>query len=87
MDQKLEIGLIKLRNGKKYPFNDSLCTVALKTQKASVNYFVNTQIMESDGEVGDVVVSAMAVNGFKIAYTGSAKNVVLQYCVFEGPAQ
>ena len=87
MDQKPEFGLIKLTNGKKYPFNDSLCTVALKTQKASVNYFVNTQIMESDGEVGDIIVSAMAVNGFKIAYTGSAKIVVLQYCVLEGPVE
>ena len=33
--------------------------------------------MESDGQVGEIIVSDKALNGFKIAYTGSGSSVTL----------
>ena len=82
--EHIEKGRVTLTNTKTYPFNDSATTVALLTECADRDYFVTTNVFNSDGEVGDVEIFDRAVNGFKVAYTGSAKNVELGYVVIEG---
>ena len=39
------------------------------------NYTVEAEVTTSDGNVGEIVISDKTLNGFKIAFTGSAKNV------------
>jgi hypothetical protein len=80
----METGTITLVNTKDYPFNDSVRTVALKTSRNSRDYLVQTEVVSAAGEVGDVIVSGKAVNGFKIAFTGSAKQAVISYHVTGG---
>lgn len=80
----IEKGRVALTNTKTYPFNDSATTVAFQNECIDRNYFVITDVLNSDGEIGDVEIFDRAVNGFKIAYTGSAKNAELGYLVIEG---
>ena len=75
---------VTLVNTKDYPFNDSVQTVALEAPRNNRDYGVQTEVVSAAGEVGDVVVSGKAVNGFKIAFTGSAKQVVVRYHVNGG---
>ena len=42
------------------------------------------EVVSADGLVGDIEVYDKALNGFKIRYTGSAKNVKLRYYVQGG---
>jgi hypothetical protein len=79
-----EKGEVVLTNTKQYPFNDSVATVALKAGRASSDYFVLAEVVDADGETGDVVVSGKAANGFKLAYTGSATRANIAYCVLGG---
>lgn len=80
-----EAGVITLNNSQEYPFNDSKQTVALKQQRDNVNYIVKVDIAAVGiGCVGDVVVSDKQVNGFKIEYTGSAKQAKLCYIIEGG---
>ncbi|MDR0875774.1 MAG: hypothetical protein LBN12_06150 [Clostridiales Family XIII bacterium] len=79
-----ETGRVALTNTKVYPFNDSVQTVALKIEQPDPDYLVVTEVLHADGEVGDVEVTAKAVNGFKVGYTGSAKNTKLGYAVIGG---
>jgi hypothetical protein len=79
-----EIGTVTLTNTKQYPFNDSERTVALARDRGAPGYFVQTEIVKTDGEVGDILISGKAVNGFKLAFTGSAKNVDIRYLVTGG---
>jgi hypothetical protein len=79
-------GTVTLRNTKRYPFNDSSVTVALEKSMRDREYSVLTEILISSGETGDVVVTDRAVNGFKIAVTGSAKEAVIRYRVVGGEA-
>jgi hypothetical protein len=77
-------GTISLTNTKLYPFNDSVQTVALEAARENRDYIVQTEVISSAGEVGDIVISGKAVNGFKIAFTGSAKQAVIKYYVTGG---
>jgi D-serine deaminase-like pyridoxal phosphate-dependent protein len=81
---RAEKGSVVLVNTKQYPFNDSVATVALKAERADRDYFVFTEVLSAAGEVGDVIVSAKAVNGFKLAYTGSAERAEIGYQVTGG---
>jgi hypothetical protein len=80
----METGTIVLVNTKQYPFNDSSATVCLQNERESRSYFVFTDVRDSDGAVGDVVVSGRAVNGFRVAFTGSAKRAEIGYFVTGG---
>ncbi len=77
-------GTVTLVNTKQYPFNNSEKTVALSASRNNQNYMVYTEILSSDGEVGDIAISGKAVNGFKLAFTGSASQAVIKYCVVGG---
>ena len=75
------MGTVTLTNTKQYPFNDSEKLVALDSCRKNNTYFVLTEISEASGEVGDIIVSGKAINGFKIEYTGSATSAVINYCL------
>lgn len=79
-DNKAEVGTVTLTNTQEYPFNNSKNTVALVEGRNKVNgYEVSVDIVTADGPVGDIIVSDKLTNGFKIEYTGSAKNVTVKY--------
>lgn len=59
-------------------FNNSQITVALTATRKTLNYDVSWEVVSSTGNVGDVVVSDKQLNGFKIAYDGSASSVTLK---------
>jgi hypothetical protein len=77
-------GTAALKNTKQYPFNNSMQTIALQTVIDPSDYTVLTEILSADGEVGDITVSGKAINGFKLAYTGSARQAVIRYTVIGG---
>lgn len=79
-----EVGTINLTNTQKYPFNNSQRSVSLKTARKTLNYDVNVEVMSATGCVGDVTVSDKQLNGFKIAYDGSAETVTIKYRVKGG---
>ena len=80
----VETGQITLTNSESFPFNNSKSTVALTNQQQSVNYVVITSVSAFVGNVGDVEVSDRLVNGFKLAFTGSAKSATIKYIVIGG---
>lgn len=73
-----EVQTITLTNSKKFPFNNSQFYVALATARKTLNYDVSWEITSATGNVGDIVVSDKQLNGFKIAYDGSASSVTLK---------
>ena len=74
-----EIKEISLTNNLAYPQ-----TVALDHERDTLAYQVWVEVVSADGLVGDIEVYDKALNGFKIRYTGSAKNVKLRYYVQGG---
>ncbi len=73
-----EIQTITLSNSLNFPFNDSIDTVSLITPRKTLNYDVNWEVISANGNVGDIIVSDKQLNGFKIAYDGSAITVTLK---------
>jgi len=80
----MEQGIIRLENTAAYPFNNSAQIVALQQERSGQDYSVLTELLASDGAVGSVRVDGKAVNGFQIAFTGSASYAELRYTVLEG---
>lgn len=79
-----EKGTIELKNSLGYPFNNSCQTIPLKEVSDTTTYTVICEIASSDGIVESLVVTDKLVNGFKLAYTGSAKSAVINYTVIGG---
>lgn len=79
-----ETGQISLTNSQKYPFNNSVKTVVLKQKMDTTAYTVEADVLSSDGEVGHIVITDKQQNGFKIAYTGSAKSATVKFFVKGG---
>lgn len=82
-----ETQTVTLKNTAKFPFNstrDNPVTVALKQTRKNLFYTVEAEQTGATGEVGSIKISAKALNGFKIAFTGSAKSVTLQIRVKGG---
>ncbi len=73
---------VTLTNTKQYPFNNSRQTVAFQSIGDSPDYLVQTEVVSSTGEVGDITISDKAVNGFNIAFTGSASSAVIRYRIY-----
>jgi len=78
---RLQQGEVRLTNTRRYPFNDSQQTVVLEYTLPDLNYNVRTTVIRAGGEVGEIVISGQAVNGFKIAYTGSASHAHIRYYI------
>ena len=74
-----------LTNSRKYPFNDSGATLPLDDSNPRNNkdYTITVEAEAADGFVGDIVISDKMLNGFKIAYTGSASSVKVK-CYVQG---
>ncbi len=70
-----ETGTVTLQNTARYPFNNSLISVSM-TVRNTKDYTVEAEVSyKSGGGVGEIVVSDKTLNGFKLAFTGSAKTV------------
>ena len=75
-----ELHTITLHNTASAPFNssvDSPTTIALETTRKNLFYTVEAEVVDHTGLVGDIEISGKALNGFKIAYTGSGSSVTL----------
>jgi hypothetical protein len=79
-----EEGQTTLTNTQKYPFNNSVKSVALVKEQVNTKYTVTPEIVSAVGNPGEIVVSEKQVNGFKLAFTGSASSVVVKYIVIGG---
>ena len=76
---------VALTNSQTYPHNNSQKTVAFETYRNKTDYYVYPEVIASSGgNVGDVVISDKLVNGFKVAYTGSATSATVRCHVFGG---
>ena len=75
----METGVVTLTNTKQYPFNDSGNTVALAFEQDGTDYRIETEVISSEGETGNIRVYDKAVNGFRIAFTGSAKSAEIRF--------
>ena len=76
---------ITLKNTRAYPFNDSKQSVQISPQRNSKDYAVDIEVMSvTGGAVGDFEITERMVNGFKIAYTGSATQVQVNLFVRGG---
>ena len=71
-------------NERTYPCNNSKKSVSLGKNMGSTSYLVMTELVKSDGPVGDIEVSEKLVNGFKLAYNGSAKSATIKYIAIGG---
>ena len=79
-------GSVTLSNSQAFPFNNSQVTVPISVERDNQDYIVDYEVTEAVGNVGDIVISAKLVNGFKIEYTGSASSVTVKYQVLGGMA-
>lgn len=75
---------LTLTNSLVYPFNDSKHTVALSKGRDTLNYRVSVELEADTPNVGDFVITDKQLNGFKIAYTGSAPSVSVKCYVVGG---
>lgn len=85
-----EMHLIYLYNTAGYPANNSKKTIALKQPRNNTDYIVAVRVASAvmpngvaiDGDpagtAGNIVITDKLLNGFKIAYTGNAKEVTLE---------
>ena len=78
-----EVILADLTNAKDFYFNNSAKTIALSKRRNSLDYRVFTEIQGTPANAGDILVYDKQLNGFKIAYTGSAKSVSVK-CFVQG---
>lgn len=69
---------VTLTNSQSYPFNNSVKTVALKTARNFMDYTVEAEVLEHSGNVGEVRIFSRLLNGFKVAYDGSAKSATIK---------
>lgn len=69
---------VTLSNSQSYPFNNSTQTIALSRVRNFTDYTVEAEITAHDGNVGDVRIFDRMLNGFKIAYDGSAKTATVK---------
>ena len=73
-----------LTNTKDFYFNNSVQTVAIASQRDTLDYRVDVEVQGDVVNVGDVVVFDKQQNGFKVKYTGSAPSVTVKLDVRGG---
>lgn len=81
---KILTGTVNLTNTGIFPFNNSKKSVSLASNMGSINYLVMAEVASSTGCVGDIVASDKLVNGFKLAYEGSATAAIVRYIAIGG---
>lgn len=73
-----------LTNTMEYPHNSSKDSVQIPASRNTKDYTVQCEAVSVEGgAVGDFEISEKLLNGFKIAFTGSAKKVVVN-CYIRG---
>lgn len=75
---------VTLTNSQEYPFNNSKTTVSLPALRNTKDYYVIPETLEASGEVGEYEVSEKLLNGFKLAFSGSATSVKVRCHVIGG---
>lgn len=80
----LRTGTVNLSNSLAFPFNDSKATVPVSPSMPDTTYAIIARIDSSAGNAGEIEVSDKLINGFKLAYTGSAKSAVVEYIAIGG---
>ena len=58
--------------------------MALANERDNKNYIVVIADVSGTGNVGEIEVTDRLVNGFKMAFTGSASSVTVTYAVIGG---
>lgn len=81
---KGEKGQTTLTNSLVYPFNNSIKTVSLATPRNRTDYVVDVEVPANVGNIGRIEITDKLLNGFKIAFTGSATSVSVNYTVRGG---
>jgi len=80
-----ETGTVTLTNTQAFPFNNSIVTVPLTITRDNLNYIVEViKVEPTGGPAGEIEISERQVNGFKMAFTGSASSVKVTYAVIGG---
>lgn len=75
---------VTLTNSQKYPHNNSKKTVQLPVTKNNMKYTITCEVVEvTGGAVGEFEFTDKLLNGFKIAYTGSASKAIVN-CYVRG---
>ena len=69
---------VTLSNSQSYPFNNSTQTIALSRVRNFTDYTVEAEVLDHSGNVGDVRIFDRMLNGFKVAYDGSAKSATIK---------
>lgn len=69
---------VTLSNSQSYPFNNSTQTIALSRVRNFTDYTVEAEITDHEGNVGEVRIFDRMLNGFKVAYDGSAKSATIK---------
>lgn len=73
-----------LTNTKEYPFNNSKKTLALTTPRGNLDYTVFVEASTEDaGGIGEIKITDKQLNGFKVEFTGAAKEVSVK-CTVQG---
>lgn len=76
---------VTLTNIQTYPFNNSQKTVQMQTPRNYKSYLIIPEIVSIvGGAVGDIMFSDKLLNGFKVAFTGSATSVTVDLYVRGG---
>lgn len=84
-DDTPESKTVTLTNSQKWPFNNSLQTVALTTNRPTTNYTVDAEIKAvAGGTIQGVKISDRLANGFKVAYEGDATSATLKLIIKGG---
>ena len=84
-----EIGFfvtVSLTNTLQYPFNNSQKTITFPAEliRNSADYAVIPELVSSDGMIKEIVITSKLLNGFKVAYTGSAASATIRLFVKGG---
>ncbi len=74
----VETQTVELTNSGSYPFNNSVKTVSLRKTRNFSDYTVEAEVLDHKGNVGDVRVYDRLLNGFKVAFDGSAKSATIK---------
>ena len=81
-------GQVMLKNTLAYPFNSTATsgtTISLLTRRDTTDYTVDVEVTEEQGGcAGTVTVYDKLVNGFKLRFDGSAKQIGVRYTVRGG---
>lgn len=76
----VEVQTVNLTNSlaAKWPNNNSQQSVVFTTNRKTLNYDVEVEVVSATGNIGEIHASDRQLNGFKIAYDGSASAATLK---------